>query len=254
MNEFDKRVLKEFLDEQVLKMNIPGFIENDPVQFPRAYDTKQDQEIAGFLTALISWGRRPMILRNVRRMLDIMGSSPYMYIMETSFQSESDTYTIHRTFNSNDFTYICKGLKHIYLNTDTLEDFFVDKDLFDGIQDLREKILLANQTPGHHAEKHLSSPARKSACKRIHMFLRWMIRKDGIVDLGIWNRISPDKLYIPLDVHVANVSRNLGLLLRKQNDRRAVEELTSLLREFDPDDPIKYDFALFSLGEQKTIL
>ncbi|MEG1617690.1 MAG: TIGR02757 family protein [Bacteroidales bacterium] len=245
----EKNEIKELLDEFVDRINVPEFVSNDPVQFPKRYDNLQDIEVAGLLTALISWGKRSMILRNVDNMLSSMGSSPFGFIMESTLETNSIPYTLHRTFNSNDFIYLCKGLRHIYNRYSSLEQFFEGRDPFDGISSLREQIILGNNEPGNRAEKHLSSPMKNSACKRFHMYLRWMVRQDGIVDIGCWKKVSPAALYIPLDTHVANISRLLGMVDRKQNDRKTVESLTSVLREFDPSDPIRYDFALFGIGE-----
>ena len=180
-------------------------------------------------------------------MLDMMGNSPHEYIMSNVFPEPSSV-AVHRTMNMEDFIFICKGLNLLYNRYNSMEDIFVGKDMFDGIQELRDIIIEANGIIGHRAERQLSSPAKGSACKRIHMFLKWMIRKDGIVDLGIWNKISPADLYIPLDIHVINISRHFGLIKRKQNDRKTVEELMITLRNFCPEDPVKYDYALFGLG------
>ncbi len=243
----NKDQLKEFLEEYTLQINTPEFCETDPVQYPRRYDSLQDREIAGFLTALISWGKRIMILRNADKMFEAMGDSPYDYIMSGGFDNDF-SHTIHRTFNYEDFRFICTGLRSLYQDHASMEEVFIGKDLFCGIQDLRQIIIDANGAESHRATKHLSSPSKNSACKRIHMFLRWMVRNDGIVDLGCWQRLSPSSLYIPLDVHVGNISRQLQLLDRKQNDRKSVELLTDSLKEFDPVDPVKYDFALFGIG------
>lgn len=248
MQSIDADKLKQMLDECVERVNVPAFIDADPVQFPRRYNALPDIEVAAFLTALISWGRRPMILQNAEKMLAQMGHSPFEYIMDSKLETNS-TKAIHRTFQTGDFNYICRGLQAIYRQTDSLQTLFVGKEMFDGIENLRTHIIASNHDAGNRAEKHLSSPARNSACKRIHMFLRWMVRRDGIVDIGCWDQLSPADLYIPLDTHVASVSRQLGMLQRKQNDRKAVELLTHELQKFDPTDPVRYDFALFGIGE-----
>lgn len=240
--------LKDFLDQAVSKINIPAFIEDDPVQFPRRYALLQDQEIVGFLTAIISWGKRATILHDANKMLKLMGSSPYEWIMNEGYADLSTGSTIHRTFNIEDLKFIAIGLNKFYQHNESMELIFRKKDMFDGIVDLRNIILEANQNPGFRTEKHLANPSKNSACKRIHMFLKWMVRNDHLVDLGIWKDISPADLYIPLDTHVINISRHLGLLTRTQNDRKAVEELTAQLRLFSPEDPVKYDYALFGLG------
>lgn len=243
----DLQDIKLFFDETVERINVPEFIENDPVQFPRRYDLLQDQEIAGFLTALISWGKRPMILRNAERMLRFLGPSPYAYILNNDYENITGG-AIHRTFNTDDLRYICTGLRALYTTYHSMEDLFVGKDMFEGISLLRQIIIAANHNPGFRSEKHLSSPDKNSACKRIHMFLKWMVRNDQRVDMGVWKRVSPADLYIPLDVHVINVSHYFGLLTRSQNDKKAVQELTDILRTFCPADPVKYDYALFGLG------
>ncbi|MDO5570566.1 MAG: TIGR02757 family protein [Bacteroidales bacterium] len=244
----DYKEVKDFLDEYVLKINTPDFIQNDPVQFPRRYSDLRDIEIVGMLIATISWGKRNMILRDAERMLSEMGASPFDYVMSADLD-EDETYTIHRTFNKSDFQFIVKGLREVYKRYDSMESLFIGKDNFEGIKSLRDIILCANNMPGHRGEKHVSNPDKNSACKRLHMFLRWMSRKDGIVDIGCWKNVYPSSLYIPLDVHVGNISRRLGLLNRAQNDKKSVFELTNILREFDKEDPIKYDFALFGIGE-----
>lgn len=239
--------IKIFLDEIVQQINTPDFIEEDPVQFPRKFDILQDQEIAGLLTALISWGKRSMILKNAEKMFQLMGSSPYDWVMNQGF-NDLETGVIHRTFNYDDLKFIGKGLHYLYHRYDSMEIIFKDKDMFDGITELRKTIIEGNQCPGFRSEKHLANPEKNSACKRLHMFLKWMVRNDQIVDMGVWKNILPASLYIPLDVHVINISRHFGLLTRTQNDRKAVEELTALLRSFCPEDPVKYDYALFGIG------
>ena len=240
--------MKAFLDDIVSRVNRPDFIDDDPVQFPRRYDELPDQEIAGLLTALISWGKREMILRSAERMLALMGPSPYAWVMDEGYEELPDGQALHRTFNTTDLKFLARGLHAIYLNHTSLEDLFVGRDMFDGIAELRRRIIAANPDAPQRSTKHLANPDKQSACKRIHMFLKWMVRRDGIVDLGLWRRLSPADLYVPLDVHVGNTARRLGLLTRTQDDRRAVEELTARLRELAPDDPVRYDYALFGIG------
>lgn len=244
-NKYDE--IKIFLDEIVMQVNTPDFIEEDPIQFPRKFELIQDQEIAGLLTALISWGKRSMILKNAEKMFQLIGRSPYDWVMNQGFK-DLDTGVIHRTFNYADLRFIGKGLHYLYHRYDSMEIIFKDKDMFDGIAELRKTIIEGNQCPGFRSEKHLANPEKNSACKRLHMFLKWMVRNDQIVDMGVWKNILPASLYIPLDVHVINISRHFGLLTRTQNDRKAVEELTALLRSFCPEDPVKYDYALFGIG------
>lgn len=244
--------LREILDPFVADINTGDFAQNDPIQFPKRFSKLQDIEIAGFLVATISWGKRSMILRDAERMLELMGNSPYEYIMTGEFP-DGDKFTIHRTFNTEDFTFICNGLKALYSKYDSMESLFVNKDSFEGIEELRNTIIGANSDPNHRGKKHVSSPTSGSACKRICMFLRWMVRNDGIVDIGCWKNISPATLYIPLDVHVGNIARKLGITARRQNDKKAVIEITNKLRELDREDPIKYDFALFGVGEANLL-
>lgn len=243
--------VKLLLDSKVGQYNCKEFIKNDPVQFPHAFSMRKDIEIASLLASVIAWGNRTMIIRSGNKMLfDIMEGTPYDYVMSGRWSKLDDTANIHRTFFVRDFKYICRGLKSIYEKYDTLEILFENRNVWEGIASLRGELCNANNSCNI---KHISNPIAcsgrpASACKRLHMMLRWLCRNDGIVDLGIWQKVSPSQLMIPLDVHVARVGRALGLVARKQNDRRTVEELTSRLREYSPDDPIKYDFALFGIG------
>lgn len=241
--------IKGYLDLLVEKNNTKAFIKDDPVQFPHRYSDIQDIEIVSFLVATIAWGNRKMILNNSNKMLGMMGKSPYDYVMSDGWKDLEPDRCVHRTFFNRDLMYYCNGLKAIYQKHNTLEDIFaVNHDPWIGIQNFRDLIEEANGA----ASRHISNPCcdepkKGSACKRLHMALRWLVRNDGIVDLGIWKRLNPKDLMIPLDVHVARVSRDLGLIDRKSNDRQAVEMLTAKLREFDADDPVKYDFALFGV-------
>lgn len=240
--------IKELLEEHSTRINCTGFIAQDPVLFPRRYALLQDIEVAGLLTAINAWGRRDMILRDVDKMLSIMGPSPFDFVMTADLDKFKNTATLHRTFNQSDLSFICRGLRAVYTHQASLEDFFIGRDMFDGIASMRQEVIAANRPEDNRSAKHLANPAAKSACKRLHLFLRWMVRRDGIVDLGVWRRLSPADLYIPLDTHVARIARSMGLLTRKQNDRQAVEELTALLRCMDANDPILYDFGLFGIG------
>ncbi|MGN0032221.1 MAG: TIGR02757 family protein [Candidatus Limimorpha sp.] len=240
--------LKGYLDSLVDKNNTEAFIKDDPVQFPHKYNDIHDIEIVSFLVATIAWGNRKMILNNADKMLGIMGQSPYDYIMSEGFNTLEPDKCVHRTFFNRDFIYYCNGLRHIYLKYNSIEELFNNHDTWRGIQRFRDEIAEANgMTSKHISNPCCEEPQKGSACKRLHMALRWLVRKDGIVDLGIWNNLNPKDLMIPLDVHVARVSRELGLITRKSNDRITVETLTSKLREFDAEDPIKYDFALFGV-------
>ena len=245
--------IKELLDSEARRINHVDFIANDPVQFPRRYSEKNDIEIVAFLTATIAWGKRSMILNSANKMLNIMGKSPYDFIMSEGFKDLDPDKCVHRTFFNRDFAYYCKGLKHIYSEYQSLEDIFTlneNHDVWRGIQNFRDKIQEVNDgiTSVHISNPCCDNPKKGSACKRLHLALKWLVRDDGIVDLGVWKKLRPSDLMIPLDVHVGRISRELGLLQRKSNDRTTVEELTSKLRELDPNDPVKYDFALFGYG------
>ena len=244
--------LKVLLDGKAAQYNVPGFIENDPISFPHSFSRREDIEIVALLASIIAWGNRKMILRSGERMFHgIMASHPYDYILSDEWESLNDRLNIHRTFFASDFKYICRGLKAIYMKYGSMEPLFVGCSMWDGIARLRDEMAIVN---GGRYTSHISNPIPAkgkpaSACKRMHMMLRWLCRKDGIVDLGIWQNVSPSMLMMPIDVHVARTARMLGLVSRKQNDRRTVEELTAKLREMSPDDPVRYDFALFGVGE-----
>jgi uncharacterized protein (TIGR02757 family) len=242
--------LKEFLDEKVELYNNPNFITSDPIQIPHLYTLKEDIEISGFLAATIAWGNRKMIINNAHKMMQLLGNSPYDFVMShTDEQLENLSQFVHRTFNGTDFVGFIKGLQHIYQNHNGLEGVFSQPT-----PSLQHSIALFKShffEIGHamRTEKHISDPLNGSAAKRINMYLRWMVRKDNKgVDLGIWKNIEAAQLSCPLDVHSGNVARKLGLLHRTQNDAKAVVELDSQLRILDTKDPVKYDFALFGLG------
>jgi len=244
--------LKEFLDEKAAFYEQPKFIETDPVQIPHMFIEKEDIEIAGFLTATISWGNRKSILTNAHKLMELLGNSPYDFVMEhTENDLERLRGFVHRTFNSDDLIYFITGLRHIYKSFGRIEFFFKqyqqEQYLQKAIHDFKVQFFSLPHLA--RTEKHVSDPLKNSAAKRINMFLRWMIR-DHIagVDLGIWKSLSASQLSCPLDVHSGNVARRLGILSRKQNDGKAVLELDQKLRSFDPTDPVKYDYALFGLG------
>lgn len=248
----NKTELKEFLDEKVNQYNNFDFIESDPVQIPHLFSQKEDIEIAGFLSASIAWGNRKMIIKNSYKMMELMGNTPYDFVMS---HSDSDLQRlenfVHRTFNGKDFTGFIKGLQHIYKNHNGLETVFAKHQEKDSLQmsihEFKKIFFETDHLP--RTQKHVSDPLNNSAAKRINMYLRWMVRQDNKgVDLGIWKTISPAVLSCPLDVHSGNVARKLGILERKQNDAKALTELDKKLREMDAVDPVKYDFALFGLG------
>jgi uncharacterized protein (TIGR02757 family) len=250
--------LKSFLDEKADQYNHPEFIENDPIQIPHRFSLKQDVEIVGFLAATISWGNRKAIIKSAEKMLDIMGNSPYDFVLNHSEKDlkSLEGKSIHRTFNEEDFTYFIKQFQRIYKENESLENLFKVKDqetnFLHSIERFRSQFL---GTEKHRSHKHVSSPYKNSSTKRIIMFLRWMVRKDKRgVDFGIWESIDQKYLSIPLDVHTGNISRKLGLISRTQNDWKTVEELDLIIRKFDEKDPAKYDFALFGLGVTKELL
>lgn len=248
----NKSELKEFLDEKVVQYNTLDFIDTDPIQVPHQFSLKEDIEIAAFLTSTIAWGNRKMIINNSKKMMALMGDSPYDFIMNhRDFQLEKLDGFVHRTFNSVDFITFIKALQHIYKNHSGLEMAFAKNQqplsMQPGIAEFKKIFFeIAHQA---RTMKHVSDPMQGSAAKRINMFLRWMVRQDkNGVDFGIWKNIPMAALSCPLDVHSGNVARKLGLLTRKQNDGKALAELDSSLRLLDANDPVKYDFALFGLG------
>ena len=247
-----KTELKEFLDEKVELYNRPAFIESDPISIPHQFTKKQDIEIAGFLAATISWGNRKMILRNANRIMELLDHSPYEFIMNsTSVEMEMINGFVHRTFNSTDLIYFLKALQNIYRYKGGMETVFETYQTSDSLKPAIHEFYKKFFELPHEkrTEKHVSDPFKGSAAKKINMFLRWMVRRDDHgVDFGIWENIDPSMLYIPLDLHSGNIARRLGLLTRKMNDWRSVEELTEILRQFDRTDPVKYDFALFGFG------
>ena len=244
--------LKDFLDSKVVEYNHPRFIETDPIQVPHTFKIKEDIEIAGFLTASIAWGNRKSIIHNAYRMMQLLDRAPYDFIMN---HKEDDLERllpfVHRTFNGDDFIQFIKSLQHIYTNHGGLEHIFSvhaePYSLQRAIHEFKKTFFEINHL--RRTQKHLSDPLKGSAAKRLNMFLRWMVRDDNSgVDFGLWKKLKPSQLSCPLDVHSGNVARKLGLLHRKQNDAKALEELDASLRRLDSNDPVKYDFALFGLG------
>lgn len=245
--------IKEFLDEKADRYNHPDFIESDPIQIPHQYSEKNDIEISAFLASAIAWGQRVTIIKNLQKLMALMDHAPYDFVIN---HSENDlerlSYFKHRTFNGEDCKFFIRSLKNIYLNHSSIGDlvqniFLEKKDVFEVLSGLR-KVFFEIEYPTR-TQKHFSNVLKGTSAKRLNMFFRWMIRKDNCgVDFGLWEKIPMSELYLPLDVHTGNVARKLGLLKRKQNDWKAVEEITSVLKSFDPIDPVKYDFALFGLG------
>ena len=252
----EKSLLYEFLEEKYHFYNRPAFIETDPISIPRLFIQREDIEIIGFIVATISWGNRRSIISNSHKLVNYMGQSPFDFVMsydKMAAQKLKAKKFVHRTFNAEDLHYFITSIQHIYKTQGGLELAFFShlhkKDI-----NLKQAIsgfgaeFCSLKTPGRTA-KHIAKPQENSAAKRINMYLRWMVRQDNAgVDFGLWKKIKPSLLSIPLDVHSGRVARKLGLLHRSQNDWKAVEELDAALRSFDAKDPVKYDFALFGLG------
>ncbi|MBK9358182.1 MAG: TIGR02757 family protein [Bacteroidales bacterium] len=246
--------LKFLLDEKTNLYNRPEFITGDPVSIPRSFSSHEDIEISGFMAATIAWGQRTTIVRNGFRLMEMMGNTPYDFVMNAGPSDlKRVSGFVHRTFNGDDCLFFIESLRNIYLNHGGPEAVFRagirqdEPDVYRAICHFRQVFLESPHLD--RSAKHLANPATGSTAKRINMFLRWMVRKDDQgVDFGLWNSISPSLLCCPLDVHSGNTARKLGLLKRKQNDWKAVVELTNNLRMFDPDDPARYDFALFGMG------
>ena len=244
--------LKAFLNDKVSLYNTPNFIEHDPIQIPHSFRQKEDIEISGFLSATIAWGNRKSIINNASRMMKLMENEPYNFVIGHSEQELKRLKPfVHRTFNGDDFIQFIKSLKHIYTNHGGLESIFAKYAEPDSLQGSISKFKSHFFEIEHleRSKKHVSDPLKNSAAKRINMFLRWMVRSDDrAVDFGIWKTIKPAQLSCPLDVHSGKVARSLGILKRKQNDAKALNELDLKLRSFDPIDPVKYDYALFGLS------
>ncbi|CAM1372613.1 conserved hypothetical protein [Tenacibaculum litopenaei] len=247
-----QKELNEFLDHKVVTYNNPDFITSDPIQIPHLFARKEDSEIAGFLAATIAWGNRTMIIKNAHRLMELMGNVPFEFVMgHQEADLERFDGFVHRTFNADDIRHFVRSLRNIYENHQGLEAVLRPSAQEDNYQQAIHQFKKIFFEIPHldRSLKHVSDPLKNSASKRINMFLRWMVRNDKTgVDLGLWESHSPANLHCPLDVHSGNVARKLGILTRKQNDWKALVELDTTLRKFDPKDPVKYDFALFGLG------
>ncbi len=253
MNFLSIEDLKTFLDEKYNQYNRPEFVETDPIQIPHSFTATEDIEIAAFMSASIAWGQRNTIITNARKIMKLMGRSPYDFVMNAEADDfDNFRYFKHRTFNDIDCIFYLQSLQNIYRIHGGLRKVFEagylrNKSVKDALIHFR-KIFFEIEYP-QRTQKHIADVAKNSAAKRLNMFLMWMVRNDNRgVHFGLWNKIPSSALYLPLDVHTGNVGRKFGLLTRKQNDWKAVEEITTSLREFDPEDPVKYDFALFCLG------
>ncbi|MBE7169783.1 MAG: TIGR02757 family protein [Williamsia sp.] len=250
--------LIDFLNKKADEFNRPAFIADDPVSIPHRFTKKQDIEIAGFFAALFAWGNRTTILLKSRELMALMQEAPHDFVLS---HRPADLLRLlhfkHRTFNATDILYLVEFLHHHYSQHESLQTAFTtgmqehDLSTEPALNGFYQTVFQLEHAPAH-TRKHIASPAKGSTCKRLNMFLRWMVRKDDRgVDFGIWKEISPAQLVCPIDVHVARVAARFGLLTRKQLDWQAALELTASLRELDPDDPVKYDYALFGLGAEE---
>ncbi|MDO9553202.1 TIGR02757 family protein [Rhodonellum sp.] len=250
--------LKEFLDQKVLQFNQHGFIALDPISIPHMFSKKQDIEIAGFFAAVLAWGQRKTIINKSLELFEMMDNAPHDFILNHSEEDLKPFLNFkHRTFNDIDTLYFLAFFKWHYQKHESLENAFLigwkDEPNIMGqlLTNFHDYFFQLEDAP-QRTRKHIATPKRKSACKRINMFLRWMVRSDDKgVDFGIWNTIKPNQLICPCDLHVDRVGRKLGLITRKQTDWQTAVELTDKLRGFDPEDPVKYDFALFGLGVEE---
>lgn len=248
-----KSEVKALLDEAFVYYASTDFIEHDPVQIPHSFRKKQDIEISGFFAATLAWGQRITIINKCRELFELMDNAPHEFIIN---HSEADLQRLlhfkHRTFNTSDLLYFIEFLKYWYSENESLEPAFSQNIAKGGIEAALtgfHHLFFSLEDAPERTRKHVATPARKSACKRLNMFLRWMVRKDEYgIDFGIWKDINSAQLICPFDLHVANVSRQLKLVKRKQNDWQAAMELTLELRKFDPKDPVRYDIALFGIG------
>lgn len=255
MKMLDYNKVQNILEEKFILYNNPGFIENDPISIPHRFKIKQNIEIAGFFAAIFAWGKRQIIINKSTELMARMGDSPFQFVTQ---HSDSDLKNLlgfkHRTFNDTDLLYCVDFLKRHYSNYNSLEEAFQGETMEERLNYFSSNFFASPDAPVR-TKKHIPSPVRNSACKRINMYLRWMVRNDNAgVDFGIWQNIKPSELICPLDLHVERTARILNLLTRDKPDWRATLELTDNLRLFDANDPVKYDFALFGLSiEEKCI-
>jgi uncharacterized protein (TIGR02757 family) len=249
----------DLLETMVDRFNGRAFIEHDPVSIPHQYKRKQDIEVAGLFAAILAWGQRVTIIRKTRELMAMMGDEPYEFVLHHSKRDLQPLMNFkHRTFNTIDTLYFIRFLRWFYQRHKSLEQAFVpldftrDQNVEAGLVHFHNLFFSMEDAPAR-TRKHISTPERKSTCKRLNMFLRWMVRSDDRgVDFGIWRSITPAQLICPCDVHVDRVARQLGLIKRKQTDWLTALELTENLKSFDAIDPVKYDFALFSMGVENV--
>lgn len=246
--------LKYILNEKAAFYNRPSFIDKDPIIIPHSYNRLQDIEISGLFAAVLAWGNRTTIINNCRKLMGWMDNAPYDFIVNhRDTDLKPFMHFVHRTFNATDLLYFISFLSNHYQQHESLEDAFVPADTYPE-ETVEQALVHFHDTffAGEHpqrTQKHIPTPQRKSACKRINMYLRWMVRKDNAgVDFGLWHKIQPRQLVCPLDVHVARVAHRLGLLDENKANWQSALHLTSQLRELNPEDPAVYDFALFGLG------
>lgn len=252
-NDMTHEEMFELLESLHDKFNNESFIEADPISVPHSFTRVEDREIAGFLAATIAWGNRRAIVQSAHRMMRYMDNAPYDFVVNASDDEIATLGSyVHRTFNGGDFQDFVRALRHIINQWGSIGGYFESHyeecgDLRKVLSDFRCDFHSADHNP--HSEKHLSSIDKGAACKRLFMYLRWMVRRDDRgVDFGLWQRIPMSALYMPLDLHTGRMGRSLGLLTRKQDDWKAVEELTASLRNFSNEDPVRYDYSLFGVG------
>lgn len=237
------------------KYNQLSFVEDDPISIPHRYTKQQDIEIAGFFAAILSWGNRKSIIKSCTKLMTLMDNQPHEFILHHTAKDLTPlTSFVHRTFNSTDLLYFIHFLNNYYSRHNSLENLFINTSIEDGLINFHSSFFSLKDYP-ERTKKHIASPEKKSTCKRLNMYLRWMVRKDkNGVDFGIWKNITASRLMCPLDVHVENYARQLQLIKRKQRDWLTVCELTANLKEIDEQDPVRFDYALFGMGIEKVII
>lgn len=245
--------ISQLLESEAARINSPAFIADDPVQFPRRFSALRDIEITALLSATIAWGNRTMICRDAEKILTLMDNAPADFVMEGAYEELDPDMNLHRTFFARHLQYLLRGLREIYSHHASLDAFArsvrageTEAPAWELTRALSG--VCADANGGEICSRAIPCDLQKTVLKRINMALRWLVRDDGIVDMGVWESIPKSKLFIPLDVHVGNTARELGLLTRRSNDRKAVEQLTETLRTLDASDPVKYDYALFGIG------
>ncbi len=258
MNELTNEEIRELLDSLCERFNREEFIEHDPISIPHRFRAVEDIEIAGLFASTIAWGNRKAIVKSAGRMMEFMDNAPYDFVLNATASDLAGLQRyVHRTFNGVDLTDFVVATRSICEEYGSLGKLIVDlynqsQSIPKVLSDFRMRFLSCDHNP--HCEKHISSIDKGAACKRLNMYFRWMVRHDANgVDFGLWREIPASALYLPLDVHSGNVARALGILKRKQSDWKAVAEVTSALREFDTEDPVRYDFALFGAGVEGVI-